>query len=80
MTDHFAIHVLQLKHWPRNATIEDDKDRWINFFKHGKSLDPDDPPGWMETPEMREVMGILRKFSEQEEKLSSVPEPPQQMA
>jgi len=67
LTDHFAIHVLQLKHWPADVNIEDDKGRWITFFKEGKNLDPDNPPGWMETPEMREAMGILRKFSEQEE-------------
>ena len=66
LTDHCAIHVLQLKHWPRGGSIDDDKGRWISFFKEGKNLDPDNPPGWMETPEMREAMSILRKFSEQE--------------
>lgn len=67
LTDHFGIHVLQLKNWQVDDTIKDDKSRWMNFFKLGRNLDPDNLPGWMETPEMREAMGILRKFSEQEE-------------
>jgi len=67
LTDHFAIHVLQLKKWPLDVKIEDDKGRWISFFKHGKDLDPDNLPGWMETPAMREAMSVLRKFTEQEE-------------
>jgi len=67
LTDHFGIHVLQLRNWRPDDTIESDKGRWMNFFKLGKNLDPENLPGWMETPEMREAMGILRKFSEQEE-------------
>jgi len=67
LNDHFAIHVLQLKKWPLDVKIEDDKGRWISFFKHGKDLDPDNLPGWMETPAMREAMSVLRKFTEQEE-------------
>jgi len=67
LNDHFAIHVLQLKNLPITDTIIDEKSRWLRFFKQGKSLDPGDLPAWMDTPEMREAMGVLRKFSEQEE-------------
>ena len=57
----------QLKKWPRHAKIEDDKGRWIRFFKEGKDLDPANLPPWMNTPVMREVMSIVEAFSEKEE-------------
>ena len=64
MTDHLAIHVLQLPKWPRGRTIKTEKERWIYCFKEGKNLDTDNPPENMKTKEMRQVMEVMHGFSE----------------
>ena len=64
MTDHLAIHVLQLPKWPRGRTIKTEKERWIYCFKEGKNLDTDNLPENMNTKEMRQVMKVLHGFSE----------------
>lgn len=46
--------------------INDDKDRWIGFFREGKNLSPDHLPEWMQNSVMREAMDVLREFSEKE--------------
>ena len=36
------------------------------FFKEGKNIDIDTPPGCLLTKEMEEAMSVLKKFSEKE--------------
>jgi len=64
MTDHLAIHVLQLPKWPHGRTIKNEKERWIYCFKEGKNVDVDNPPEIMNTKEMRQVMKVMHGFSE----------------
>lgn len=37
------------------------------MFLRGREIDRDDPPPWMQTPEMRDVMGILQNIAGSEE-------------
>jgi len=67
LTRHCEIHVFQLKNWPLDAKILDNKSRWIAFFRNGKNLDPANPPQWMETAEMRKAMSIMKGFSEKDQ-------------
>ncbi len=69
MTDHLAIHVIELKKWqePANQSPQQllpTKHIWLKLFKEGKNFKylPDN----MKTPEMEDVMTILERFSEQE--------------
>ncbi len=64
LSDHFSIHVLQLPKWESKETITTEKDRWIYLFKEGKNLDADNPPETLDTEEMRQVMNVLHRFSE----------------
>lgn len=66
LSSHCAIHLFQLKKWQPGDSM-DDKGRWLSFFKSGKYLDRRHPPEWMDTPEMRQVMEILKEFSDVEE-------------
>ena len=67
LTNHFAIHAIQLKKRSKDAKIESDKDCWISFFGNGKNMDPDNLPLGMDTPIMREAMDITQTFSEKQE-------------
>ncbi|MCP4351739.1 MAG: Rpn family recombination-promoting nuclease/putative transposase [Desulfobacterales bacterium] len=64
LCDHFAIHVLQLPEWREDSAGLTEKDRWLYFFKEGKNTDPDDPPEILNTDEMRQAMGVIKDFSE----------------
>jgi len=66
LSPHWAIHLFQLKKWQSGVSM-DDKGRWLSFFKSGKYLDRENPPLWMDTPEMRQVMEILKEFTDVEE-------------
>lgn len=66
LTDHLAIHLLQLPKWQSNGTIKTEKERWIYLFKEGKDVDMDNPPESLSTKEMRQVMKVLHRFSENE--------------
>ncbi|MEY4191125.1 MAG: hypothetical protein RIR17_1861, partial [Planctomycetota bacterium] len=46
--------------------VETEQERWMKLFKDGKKLDDINLPDWMNTPEMRQTMDIIRQFSEQE--------------
>ena len=65
LTDHISIHLLQLPKWQKQ-TISTEKDRWIYLFKEGKNVDCDNPPETLNTDEMRQVMNVLHRFSENE--------------
>ena len=68
MTDHLAIHVLQLPKWPHDRSIQNEKEHWIYCFKEGKNVDIDNPPENMKTKEMRQVMKVMHGFSESQKK------------
>jgi hypothetical protein len=63
---HCEIHLIQLKRWPENAKITNEKERWISFFKLGKTLSPGILPEWMQTSEMRQAMSVLQAFTKKE--------------
>ena len=46
--------------------IENEQQRWLNFFKTGEQLNDQGLPDWMTTNEMRQAMTTLRQFSEKE--------------
>ncbi len=48
--------------------VKTEKDRWMKLFKEGEKLDDTDLPDWMNTPEMRQTMDIIKQFSEQEQR------------
>ena len=66
LSDHAAIHVFQLPKWKKNKKIISEKDRWLCLFKEGRKLDYNDPPEHFQTKEMRQVMRVLKRFSERE--------------
>ena len=60
LSDHFSIHVLELKKWARTLAPEDD---WIEFLRSAR--------GWAELPaalshnvELNEAMAILNEIAE----------------
>ncbi len=66
LTDHLAIHLLQLPKWQSIAPIASEKERWLYLFKEGQNVDLDNPPSTLNTEEMRQVMKVLQRFSENE--------------
>lgn len=64
LTDHLAIHLIQLPHWKFDGKIRNEKERWLYLFKNGQNIDTDDPPGILNTKEMRQVMQVIQGFSE----------------
>ena len=66
LSDHMAIHLLQVSKWRLTRKRPDARDRWMYFFKEGKHLDPAHPPDLLQTKEMRQAMSVLVDFSEQE--------------
>lgn len=66
LTDHLAIHILQLPKWVCREHINSEKERWMYLFKQGKYIDTDNPPDFLKTNEMRQAMNVLRQFSENE--------------
>lgn len=46
--------------------VATEEQRWLKFFVEGEHLDPDNPPAWMNTPEMKQAMSTVRDFSEKE--------------
>jgi len=66
LTDHLAIHLLQLPKWQSIDPIASEKERWLYLFKEGQNVDLDNPPETLNTEEMRQVMKVLHRFSENE--------------
>ena len=66
LTDHIAIHLLQLPKWQSIDPIASEKERWLYLFKEGQNVDIDNPPETLNTDEMRQVMKVLHRFSENE--------------
>jgi len=66
LSDQGAIHAFQLPKWKKTGKISTEKDRWLCLFKEGKKLDLENPPEYFQTKEMRQVMKVLKRFSEKE--------------
>ena len=63
LTDHCSIHVLDLSKWDKPETLQRE-DFWLYFFKEAKNWK--ELPDIIDSPEMRQAMSVLVKFSEQE--------------
>ena len=60
-----SVWVLELPKF-RLKQVTTEKERWMKLFKEGEKLDDIELPDWMNTPEMRQTMDIIKQFSEQE--------------
>ena len=65
LTNHGGIWLLDLEKFSARC-IETEQQRWLQFFKKADQLDDDTLPDWMNTPEMRQAMSTLRRFSDKE--------------
>jgi hypothetical protein len=66
LTDHGGIWLLELEKFSA-VHVENEQERWLQFFKTGNSLNDDhELPDWMNTQEMRQAMSTLRQFSEKD--------------
>jgi len=64
--NHGGIWLLELKKFVAKR-IKNDQQRWLQFFKKGDQFNDENAlPDWMNTPEMRQAMNTLRRFSEKE--------------
>jgi hypothetical protein len=63
LNDHCTIHGLELEKWQKTVELSI-KDQWLCFFKEAKSWT--ELPENMNTPELRQAMATLRRFSEKE--------------
>ena len=63
--DEGGIWILELPKF-RADRIETPEQHWLKFFKDGGGLDDKALPDWMQTPEMRQAMSVLKRFSEKE--------------
>ena len=64
--NHGGIWLLELKKFVAKR-IKNDQQRWLQFFKKGDQFDDENAlPDWMNTPEMRQAMNTLSRFSEKE--------------
>ena len=66
LSDHFALHIFQLRKMVENVKIRNDKDRWIYFFNEGEKLDPRNLPYTIDIPEIRKAMSVLELFNLEE--------------
>ena len=65
LLNHGGIYLLELNKFAAEQVVTEEQ-RWLKFFKDGERLDIDHLPAWMQTPEMRQAMSILKAFSEKE--------------
>jgi hypothetical protein len=64
LSNHFAIHVLELGKWRMPHSPLAGRDRWLYFFKEARNWKQ--LPRTIDTPEMRHAMSVLREFSEKQ--------------
>ncbi|CAN2043192.1 hypothetical protein GMMP1_1090016 [Candidatus Magnetomoraceae bacterium gMMP-1] len=64
LSNHLNIHILQLPFLKADRKIQNDKERWVYFFKQGQDLDPDQLPEALNTKEIRKAMKTLKYFSD----------------
>jgi hypothetical protein len=67
LSDHFGIHIIQLPYRKPLHAEMDDKERWIYFLKEGENMDINNFPEELETPEIRQAMRVLERFSDNKE-------------
>ena len=65
LVDHGGVWLLELAKFTSQC-IENEQQRWLQFFRKGDQLDDSTLPNWMNTPEMRQAMSTLQRFSEKE--------------
>lgn len=65
LLDNGGIYLLELTKFQAEP-VETDRQRWLKFFKDGEALDDATLPDWMNSPEMRKAMSVLKQFSEKE--------------
>jgi len=65
LIEHGGIWILELNKF-REQKIENERQRWLRFFKEGDKLDEQTLLAWMNTNVMRQAMGTLKSFSDKE--------------
>ncbi|MCF7977617.1 MAG: Rpn family recombination-promoting nuclease/putative transposase [Chromatiaceae bacterium] len=65
LVDHGGIWLLELNKFNAER-VNTEQERWLKFFKEGATLDREALPLWMQTPEMRQAMSTLERFSEKD--------------
>ncbi|MCF8003517.1 MAG: Rpn family recombination-promoting nuclease/putative transposase [Chromatiaceae bacterium] len=65
LVEHGGIWLLELNKFHAER-VNTEQERWLKFFKEGARLDSDALPVWMQTPEMRQAMNTLERFSEKD--------------
>ncbi|WPL19662.1 PD-(D/E)XK nuclease family transposase [Thiorhodovibrio winogradskyi] len=65
LLNHGGIWLLELNKF-HAEWVNTEQERWLKFFKEGVTLDTDALPPWMQTPEMRQAMRTLERFSEKD--------------
>jgi predicted transposase/invertase (TIGR01784 family) len=63
LNDHCSLHVLELNKWQTAPTLSIE-DQWMLFFREAKSWS--ELPAQLDTPELRQAMATLQRFSEKE--------------
>lgn len=67
LSDHCNIHLLELPKW-NAAQITTPEQFWMYFFKEGRNIDVDNPPGMLKQSKiMRQAMSTLKQFSEKDQ-------------
>ncbi len=66
LSDDFRIDILQLPEWRLHEQAQGDLDRWMYLFNEGEDVDATSPPAILQTNEMKEAIGVLQHFSENE--------------
>ena len=62
-SEHCSIHLLELDKWQYSETLNRE-DQWLYFFKEAENWR--ELPEIINTPEMRQAMAVLKRFSEKE--------------
>ena len=63
LSEHCSIHVLELEKWRYSETLKTE-DQWLYFFKEAEHWE--ELPEIINTPNMRQAMAVLERFSEKE--------------
>ncbi|MBF0302485.1 MAG: Rpn family recombination-promoting nuclease/putative transposase, partial [Desulfamplus sp.] len=64
LSDHLTIHLLQLSFFNEYKEICNETERWLYFFKKAEHYDINNLPDMLKTKEMKQAMGTLQDFSE----------------
>ena len=66
LSEDFRIDVLQLPEWRMQEQVYGELDRWMYLFTEGEAVDVEHPPVILQTEEMKQAMGVLQHFAENE--------------